>query len=82
MESPEIMPQGWAGIPGWRNQFMPFPGVGLCSPEEELAEGDRKPSHQQQLKTTTTATKTTPKQKTNDLMCGGWAGDSFADPQV
>jgi hypothetical protein len=61
---------------------MPFPGVGLCSPEEELAEGDRKPSHQQQLKTTTTATKTPPKQKTNDLMCGGWAGDSFADPQV
>lgn len=32
---------------------MPFPGVGLCSQKEELAEGDRKPSHQQQLKNKT-----------------------------
>lgn len=39
LESPETMSQGWAGIPGWRNQFMPFPGVGLCSQEEELADG-------------------------------------------
>lgn len=39
MESPEPMPQGWAGIPGRANQFMSFPGIGLRSKEKELAEG-------------------------------------------
>lgn len=29
MESPEPMPQGWAGIPGWTNQFVPLPGASL-----------------------------------------------------
>lgn len=45
LESPETMPQGWAGISGWRSQFMPFPGVGLCSLKEELLMGGSKLSH-------------------------------------
>lgn len=44
---------------------MPFPGVGLCSQEEELAEGTAN------LVTNSSENKTKQNIK---LMCGDWAG--------